>query len=212
MTTILVGFTLSRANYISYDNYDEGLYTGHYAYYNDLGKLKYEYYSESKNSPFGELEFENESEYSWRIPETTNSWYNCTDGCRHYSITENHYTGSVYTSYCGSKSAYLDDVCVNKYTEGTKIKRVDSVGKFWSILSCLIITVLFCVPICSFACMTKKRVYKKSADPPLHGQGIEVAGDDGQIIAGQPVVEEFKQGNEVTPAKGTLIEKEEINT
>ena len=152
-----------------------------------------------------------------------NTWYNCTDGCHDYTITENGYTGSVYTTYCDSSAleelsdlrlvqehVTVDDVdrmCDSEYTKGTK-NRVDSVKLFWPLMSCLIITVLVCVPICSFMCMTKKRVYKKSAD----GLGIDFSEDDSQLMFEKPVVEEFKQGEGVTPPNGALVEKDEINT
>ena len=100
--------------------------------------------------------------------------------------------------------------CDYKFTDGTKVARVPPPGKLWAISVCLILTVLICIPICSFMCMTKKRVYKKSAHAPMHGQGIEVVDEDSDIIAGQPVVEESKQGAREKPGKSALVCKNEI--
>ena len=45
----------------------------------------------------------------------------------------------------------------------------------------------------------------------MHGQGIEVVDEDSDIIAGQPVVEESKQGAGGIPGKSALLDKIEIN-
>ena len=75
------------------------------------------------------------------------------------------------------------------------------------------ITVLMCMPICSFVFLTRKRVYKKSA---LTEEGTEVNLEAtavpkyGGVAAGQPI-EEQKQNAEATPAKSALMDKGETN-
>ena len=86
--------------------------------------------------------------------------------------------------YDMSWSEVREAVCYTEYTEGNKIARVYLADKIWAISICLILTVLICIPICSFMRLTKKRVYKKSAQAPLHGQGIEVVDEDSDIMDG----------------------------
>ena len=138
-----------------------------------------------------------------------------------YRTTTNNYTGSVYTSECTGAisasdfeyyySSYQGLYCYPEYIAGTKIKEIDASIRLRSILVCLILTVIVCIPICSFMCLTKKRVYKKGANQAQHGEGIHVDVETDNVAPGEPVVQETDRVTDAAPHdKSSLIEKEEI--
>merc|ERR1711920_90362 len=118
------------------------------------------------------------------IPSLYDSWYNCTEGCQSYQVYYNDYTGSYYWAYEGN--GYYD----SKSVKGTKLARPN---KMKGIMVSIVITVLMCMPICSFVFLTRKRVYKKS---DLTEEGTEVnleataAPQYGGVVAGQPMEEQ----------------------
>merc|ERR1711920_9440 len=118
------------------------------------------------------------------IPSLYDSWYNCTEGCQSYQVYYNDYTGSYYWAYEG-EGGYD-----SKSVRGDKLARPD---KTTGIIVSLVITVLMCMPICSFVFLTRKRVYKKSAlteeGSELNFEATAVPRYDG-VAAGQPMEEQ----------------------